>query len=49
MLTKAKKEQLVEDFEKWWEHKLERPIIQVTLFDEDYQVYFYQYHKDNLF
>ena len=34
MLTKAKKEQLVEDFEKWWEHKLERPIIQVTLFDE---------------
>lgn len=38
MLTKAKKEQLVEDFEKWWEHKLERPIIQVTLFDEDYNL-----------
>ena len=31
MLTKAKKEQLVEDFEKWWEHKLERPIIRSNL------------------
>lgn len=31
MLTKEKKEQLIQDSELWWEHKLERPIIQVTL------------------
>lgn len=48
MLTKAKKEQLVEDFEKWWEHKLERPIIQVTLFDEDYQPQKHRYNRGEL-
>ena len=31
MLTKEKKQQLINDFEDWWDHKLERPIIQVTL------------------
>lgn len=31
MLTDKKKEQLIRDSELWWEHKLQRPIIQVTL------------------
>lgn len=31
MITKEKKVQLVEDFEKWWNHELKRPIIQLTL------------------
>lgn len=30
MLSKKQK-QLVEDYEKWWNHELKRPIIQVTL------------------
>ena len=30
MLSK-KNEQLVNDYEKWWNHELDRPIIQVTL------------------
>lgn len=37
MLSIQKKQQLINDFEKWWEHDLERPIIQVTLFNEEYQ------------
>lgn len=31
MLTGQKKQQIINDSEAWWEHKLERPIIQVTL------------------
>lgn len=30
-MNELKRQQLVEDSEKWWEHKLERPLIQVTL------------------
>lgn len=35
MITKDKKAQLVEDFEKWWNHELKRPIIQVNLSKKD--------------
>lgn len=31
MLENAKKEQLKQDFEAWWNHDLKRPIIQVNL------------------
>lgn len=37
MITNDKKVQLVEDFEKWWNHELKRPIIQVTLTKTDKQ------------
>ena len=30
MLDKKRK-QLVNDYEKWWNHELDRPIIQITL------------------
>ncbi len=36
MLTDAKKQQLVIDSEKWWEHTLERPLMQVTLSKDVY-------------
>lgn len=35
MLTNEKKEQLVSDYEAWWNHELKRPIIQVTLAKND--------------
>lgn len=36
MLSPEKKKQLIEDSEKWWNHELKRPIIQVTLSDDVY-------------
>ncbi len=37
MITNEKKVQLVEDFEKWWNHELKRPIIQATLVKSEKQ------------
>ncbi len=37
MITNEKKNQLVEDFEKWWNHELKRPIIQITVPKKDKQ------------
>ncbi len=36
MLTDEKKQQLINDSEEWWNHKLERPLIQVTLSKDVY-------------
>lgn len=35
MINQNKKVQLIEDFEKWWNHELDRPIIQLTLKKKD--------------
>lgn len=35
MITQEKKVRLTEEFEKWWNHELKRPIIQVTLTKTD--------------
>lgn len=35
MLTNKKKDQIVKDYEDWWEHQLERPIIEVFLAKTD--------------
>lgn len=37
MITNEKKIQLVEDFEKWWNHESKRPLIQLTLSKKDKQ------------
>lgn len=39
MISTKKREQLVLDSEAWWEHSLERPIIQVTLSDKSKEKY----------
>ena len=35
MLKEEKKTQLIRDYEDWWEHKLQRPIIAVSLMPEE--------------
>lgn len=39
MLQQEKKKQLIDDSEAWWEHELERPIIQVTLSEPEKEIY----------
>ncbi|MFV0394131.1 MAG: hypothetical protein ACK5LC_07015 [Coprobacillaceae bacterium] len=39
MLTKEKKQQLIQDSESWWNHTLKRPIIQVTLSDKEKELH----------
>lgn len=39
MLTEKKYSQLVDDYEKWWNHKTDRPIIQITLASKETSQY----------